>query len=401
MTALMNKQTVRICILGGGFGGLNTALRLSQLPWENSPHPEIILIDKSDRFLFSPLLYELMTGEMQTWEIAPPFEELLSGTGIQFQQACVTGIDIEAQEVQLDNNTSINYDKLVIALGGKTPLNIVPGAKDHAIPFRTLNDAYRIGERLRLLEQSEVEKIRIAIVGGGYSGVELACKLADRLGERGRLRLIERADTILSTSPEFNRETAKKALEKRMVWLDLETEVESITSDTISLLYKGQVDIIPVDLVLWTVGTQVSELIQKLPLKHSDRKLLTTNAMLQASDRTDIYALGDVADCRDATGQKVPATAQAAFQQSDYCAWNIWASITERPLLPFRYLSLGEMMALGVDSATISGLGLKLEGMPAYILRRLLYLYRLPTLKHQLTVGFNWITQPILELLST
>jgi NADH dehydrogenase len=183
--------------------------------------------------------------------------------------------------------------------------------------------------------------------------------------------------------------------------LDLETEVESITSDTISLLYKGQVDIIPVDLVLWTVGTQVSELIQKLPLTHNQRGLLTTNAMLQASDRTDIYALGDVADCRDATGQKVPATAQAAFQQSDYCAWNIWASITERPLLPFRYLSLGEMMALGVDSATISGLGLKLEGMPAYILRRLLYLYRLPTLKHQLSVGFNWITQPILELLST
>lgn len=67
----MNQQVVKICILGGGFGGLYTALRLTQLPWENSHKPEITLIDKSDRFLFSPLLYELMTGEMQTWEIAP------------------------------------------------------------------------------------------------------------------------------------------------------------------------------------------------------------------------------------------------------------------------------------------------------------------------------------------
>jgi demethylphylloquinone reductase len=396
----MNERPVRICILGGGFGGLYTALRLSQLPWENSQKPEIVLIDKSDRFLFSPLLYELMTGEMQAWEIAPSFEELLSDTDIVFQQADVTGIDIDAKEVQLDNATSISYDKLVITLGGKTPLDIVPGAKDYAIPFRTLNDAYRLGERLRILEQSKAEKIRVAIVGGGYCGVELACKLADRLGERGRLRLIERLDTLLTTSLEFNREAAKKSLEKRMVWLDLETEIESIGPDTISLLYKGQVDVIPVDVVVWTVGTRVSDLIAKLPLDRDPRGLLTTNAMLQASDRPEIYALGDVADCRDVTGQQVPASAQTAFQQSDYCAWNIWASITGRPLLPFRYHSLGEMMTLGVDNATLSGLGLKIEGLPAYILRRSLYLYRFPTLKHQLTVAFNWITQPILELLA-
>lgn len=395
----MNEQPLRICILGGGFGGLYTALRLSQLPWEGSRPPEIILVDKSDRFLFSPLLYELVTKELQTWEIAPPFEELLADTGILFQQANAIDIDIDAKKVQLDNNTSIDYDKLVVAIGGKTPLDRVPGAKDYAITFRTLNDAYRLGERLRILEQSKAEKIRVAIVGGGYSGVELACKLADRLGQRGRLRLIEHRDSILSTSSEFNREAAKKALEQRLIWLDLDTEIEAIGADNISLLYKGQVDTIPVDLVLWTVGTRVAEWIQNLPLKHDRRGLLTTNAMLQASDRPDIYALGDVADCQDVTGQKVPSTAQSAFQQSDYCAWNIWASITGRPLLPFRYFPLGEIITLGVNDATLSGMGMKLTGMPASIVRRVLYLYRLPTLKHQLTVGLNWLSQPILELL--
>ncbi|MGL5875004.1 MAG: NAD(P)/FAD-dependent oxidoreductase [Xenococcaceae cyanobacterium] len=395
----MIDRPMRICILGGGFGGLYTALRLSQLPWENSQSPEIVLIDKNDRFLFSPLLYELITGEMQTWEIAPPFEELLADTGILFERASVTKIDIESKLIQLDNTSELTYDKLVISMGGKTPLDIVPGARSHAIPFRTLNDAYRLGEKLRLLEQQKKDYIRIAVIGGGYSGVELACKLADRLGEKGRIRLIEKSDSILASSPEFNRETAKKALEERMIWLDLDTEVEKVEADSISLLYKGQLDTVPVDIVLWTVGTQVSELIRSLPIKHNERGLLTTNVMLQAIDNEDIFVLGDVADCRDADGQKVPGTAQAAFQQADYCAWNIWATILDKPMLPFRYQELGEIMALGVDSATISGMGVKLDGPFAYLARRLIYLYRLPTFKHQLTVGLNWITQPIAQLL--
>jgi NADH dehydrogenase len=396
----MSERQLRICILGGGFGGLYTALRLDRLAWDKDQKPEIVLIDKSDRFLFSPLLYELITEEMQTWEIAPPFEEILGHTEIIFKQAVVTRIDIEAKQVQLDASSELSYDKLVIAMGGKTPLNNVPGANLHAIPFRTLHDAYRLKEKLRLLEQTDKDKIRVAIVGGGYSGVELACKLADRLGERGRIRIVDRGDKILKQASEHNRQTATKALEQRRVWLDLETEIEKVDSDTLSLIYKGRLDVIPVDLVLWTVGTQVSELIEKLPLPHDEQGLLKTESTLQVSGREDIYALGDLINCRDATGQQVPATAQVAFQQSDYCAWNLWASITNRPLLPFRYQPLGEMMTLGIDNGTVSGLGMKLDGSLAYLTRRLAYLYRLPTLKHQLTVGFNWITQPIVEFLA-
>ena len=102
----MSEQPSRICILGGGFGGLYTALRLSQLPWEPFSEPAITLIDRGDRFLFSPLLYELVTGELQAWEIAPNFEDLLAGTPIRFQQATVTGLDIEARQVQLADSPS-------------------------------------------------------------------------------------------------------------------------------------------------------------------------------------------------------------------------------------------------------------------------------------------------------
>ncbi|WP_414575251.1 NAD(P)/FAD-dependent oxidoreductase [Anabaena sp. CCY 9402-a] len=397
----MTEQTMRIVILGGGFGGLYTALRLSQLPWESEQKPEIVLVDQSHRFLFSPLLYELLTGELQTWEIAPPFAELLQCTGVRFYQAVASGIDLDQKQVNLQDGPAIPYDRLVLALGGETPLDLVPGATSYAFPFRTINDAYRLEERLRILEESNAEKIRVAIVGGGYSGVELACKLADRLGDRGRFRLIEISDQILRTSPEFNREAAKKALEARGVFLDLETKIESITQDTISLEYKSQVDTIPVDVVIWTVGTRVAPVVKALPLKQNQRGQITTNTTLQVLDHPEIFALGDLADCLDVNGQQIPATAQAAFQQADYTAWNIWASLTNRPLLPFCYQQLGEMMALGKDNATLTGLGIKLDGSLAYIARRLAYLYRMPTFDHQLKVGFNWLVRPIIETLSS
>ncbi|MFO5440189.1 MAG: NAD(P)/FAD-dependent oxidoreductase [Dolichospermum sp.] len=393
----MTQPTTKICILGGGFGGLYTALRLSQLPWESTPKPEIILVDQSDRFVFSPLLYELLTRELQTWEIAPPYSELLQGTGIQFYQSTVSAIDIHQQTVQLANKSELNYDRLVLALGGETLLDLVPGATDNAYPFRTITDAYRLEERLRILEAKNLEKIRVAIVGGGYSGVELACKLADRIGQKGRFRLIEVGDQILRTSPEFNREAAKKALDSKGVFIDLETKVVAIEKDSISLEYKSQVDTIPVDLVIWTVGTKVSPVVKSLPLKQNQRGQITTTPQLQVLEHPEIFALGDLADCLDAEGKQVPATAQVAFQQADYTAWNIWATITNRPLLPFRYQPLGEMMALGVDNATLTGLGVQLDGSFAYLARRLAYLYRLPTLNHQLKVGFNWLFSPIIQ----
>ncbi|MGJ5675124.1 MAG: NAD(P)/FAD-dependent oxidoreductase [Nostochopsis sp.] len=397
---MSEHNKTRICILGGGFGGLYTALRLSQLPWDSLPKPEIVLVDQSDRFVFSPLLYELLTGELQTWEIAPPFAELLKDTGVRFYQAAVSGIDIEQQRVYLQDGPEIGYDRLVLALGGETPLDIVPGATSYAYPFRTITNAYRLEERLRVLEDSDTDKIRVAIVGAGYSGVELSCKLADRLGSRGRFRLIELTDQILRTSPDFNREAARKALEERGIFIDLETKVEAIAQDTISLEYKGQIDTIPVDLVIWTVGTRVSPVVRNLGLKQNQRGQITTTPTLQVPDHPEIFALGDLAESHDAEGQLIPATAQAAFQQADYTAWNIWAGLTNRPQIPFRYQYLGEMMALGTDNATLSGLGIKLEGSLAYLARRLAYLYRMPTLDHKLKVGFNWFARPIIETLS-
>ena len=396
----MAVSNQRVVILGGGFGGLYTALALSKLPWEKTGKPEITLVDQRDRFLFAPLLYELVTDELQTWEIAPPYTELLASTGIHFHQSGVANIDTTANAVRLQNETVLPYDRLVLALGGETPMGMAPGVKEHAIAFRTLEDAYALKERLRAVENSNADKIRVAVVGGGYSGVELACKLAERLGERGRLRIIERGTAILQNSPNFNQKAAQAALTEKGIWVDYETTVTEVGPDTIALEFKEQIDVIPVDLVLWTVGNQVNPLIVSLPFDKNKRQQLKIQPTLQLIKQDNIFALGDIADGQDADGNKVPTTAQAALQQADYTAWNIWASLTGRPLLPFRYQHLGEMMTLGSDTATLTGLGLKLDGVAAHVLRRLTYLYRMPTFEHQLRVGLNWISQPLRELLS-
>lgn len=397
----MSEQAARICILGGGFGGLYTALRLSQFPWEPTQRPEIVLVDRNDRFVFLPLLYELLSGEMQAWEIAPSYTEILAETPVRFVLDSVAAIDLDAGQVSLETAAeAIAYDRLVLALGGISPLEKVPGAAEHAYPFRSLADTRRLQETLRALERADKEKIRVAIVGGGYTGVELACKLADRLGDRGRLRVVERGETILKTSPEFNREVSRQALEDRQVWLDLETTVESISADAIELVYKGRQESLPVDLVVWTAGMDASPLTRSLPLTQNGRGQIAVRDTLQTRDREEVYAIGDLAECQDATGQQIPATAQAAFQASDYCAWNLWASLTGRPLLPFRYQHLGEMLVLGTDNATVTAMGITFEGPLAYLARRTAYLYRMPTLKHQLTVGANWISQPFLAPIS-
>ncbi len=391
----------RICILGGGFGGLYTALNLARLPWAIAP--EIILVDKSDRFLFTPFLYELVTAEMQEWEISPTFDDLLTGTGIRFIQGSVTNIDLAGRQVEVNignigQPSLLAYDRLVIAIGGETPMEMVDGAAEYAIPFRSLKDFYRLNTKLELLEISNRDKIRVCIAGGGSSGVELACKVADRLKDRGRVRLVDRNDQILSNSSADSRKVAEDALSKRGVWTDLRTKVKQVGDGEVTLEYADDSDTLPVDIVLWTVGSSFSKLIAQLPVEHNFRGAIATESTLQVQSYTDVFAIGDVAGIMGDRGLPLPSTAQVAFQQSQYCAWNIWASFNSKPLVPFQYIPLGEFISLGIDGATASIFGkLNIDGIPAHAMRRVAYLLRMPTLQHQWKLGTHWLTKPVIN----
>jgi NADH dehydrogenase len=205
---------------------------------------------------------------------------------------------------------------------------------------------------------------------------------------------------ILPNSPVSNRLAAEKALASRDIWTDLSTSVARIGDGEITLNYTHGTDTLPVDIVMWTVGSTISSLGRSLNLPHSSGGKIITEDTLQVQGHDQIFALGDIAECRDGSGQVLPATAQVAFQQAQYCARNIWASLNNHSLAPFTYLALGEFISLGKDNAAMSIFGqFGVEGLPALIARRAAYLLRMPTFQHQVRVGINWLSRPLFDLL--
>ena len=386
----------RIVIVGGGFAGLFTALNLEQYSFKGE-RPEVLLVDRTERFVFAPLLYELISGELKTWEVAPRFEDLLEGTTIRFRQGDVTGIDLENGKVQFAEGVAEPYDQLVIAAGGSTPVEIVPGAREHALPFRTLEDAQQLIARLKSCFDAGADPVRVVLVGAGSSGVELACKLADTLQTKGNIALFDREKEILAEVEPQTRKLAQAELEKRAVRLSLSTKILAVTEKGLGIESPDRgTEFIPADVVLWTVGTTVPKLVKALDVPKTAGGKIKILPTLQIEDHPQIFALGDLADSIDAQGKAVGASAQVAFQQSEYCAWNIWAQHSGRSLLDFRYTSLGQLLGLGINSGVASLFGVSVGGTPAYLLRRRIYLYRMPTAEHRLKVALNWASQPLL-----
>ncbi|XP_065874201.1 alternative NAD(P)H-ubiquinone oxidoreductase C1, chloroplastic/mitochondrial isoform X2 [Euphorbia lathyris] len=444
-----NKRP-RVCILGGGFGGLYTALRLQSLVWEDDKKPQVLLVDQSEHFVFKPMLYELLSGEVDAWEIAPRFSDLLASTGVLFLQDKVKllhpcdhlGINGSSGScggtVQLASGFHIEYDWLVLALGAEAKLDVVPGATEFAFPFSTIEDACKVDSKLRALERRNFGNeslIHVAVVGCGYSGVELAATISERLKDRGVVQAINVETTICPTAPPGNREAALKVLSSRKVELLLgyyvggiqkasdpensamPTETGAITDISAQCIYEKyylelnpaerglQSQILEADLVLWTVGSksllsQLEARDQPCELPLNARGQAETDETLRVKGHPRIFALGDSSSLRDSSGRLLPATAQVAFQQADFAGWNIWAAINDRPLLPFRFQNLGEMMTLGRNDAALSPSfieGLTLEGPIGHAARKIAYLYRLPTDEHRLKVGISWLTKSAID----
>ncbi len=385
-----STNPTKICILGGGFGGLYTALYLQAFREIKSSRYEVTLVDQNDHLLFTPILYEVITDELQVWEIAPQYKKLLNNTNVKIVQDRVVGLDLKTRLVELSQG-QLTYDYLVLGLGNKNRFAGVPGAEEYGLTFRSLKDTLRLKNRLQELADSAKENIRVAVIGGGPSGVELATKIADLLGKRADIRLVERGTQILKAYTPATQRSGKEALEKRGVRISFETGVEKIEPHQVTLIQKGETFTIPVDLVLWSAGTETQELIADLPCSHNQRGQIITLPTLQIPEYPEVIALGDLAEIKNPNGKLVPATAQAAYQQASRAAKNLIASFKGKRLKRFRYLHLGEMITLGVNDAAVSSFGINLKGSLAALVRRIVYLQRLPTFSHRWEVLLNWL----------
>jgi demethylphylloquinone reductase len=386
------SDPIRICILGGGFGGLYTALYLSRFSWVRSGQCQVILVEQNDRFLFTPLLYELITGELQRWEIAPSYQKLLAGTKIDFCQQQIADVDLQIRQVVLNDGAKLNYDYLVLSVGMQNRWTEIPGVRTHGLTFRTLNDVERLDAKLQILEASDRQYLRLVVIGGGPSGVESACKLADRIGNRGEVALIERGEQILKTMPPGAQSAALRSLRSRNVFISYLTDVSAVEANSITMVRDRQTITQPVDLVLWTAGTQIRDLIDRLDCYKSEEGKLLTHPTLQLIDYPEVLALGDIAEIRNG-GKPIPTTAQVAYQQASRAAKNLKAIAHRKRSRHFRYLHLGDMLTLGKGSAVVSSFFLNLEGQLAAIIRQLVYIQRLPTSRHRLQVFKHWLSK--------
>ena len=389
----MINESIKICILGGGFGGLYTALYLSDCSWVKSGKCQITLVEPKDNFLFTPLLYEILTGELQRWEIAPSYQKLLAGKKIDFRQDKAKGVDLDNRIVQLEQSSPLNYDYLVLAVGQKTRWLDIPGLAAHALTFRSIFDAEKLQERLRLLEASERQRLRIAVVGAGANGVELACKVSDRLNSRAEVIIIDRGTEILRNFGKGVRKAAYKAIRERNIQVYLETSLKEITERQITFFCNDNLIDYPIDLVLWTAGVETIDWVTNLNCQQNNQGKLLVHPTLQLVEYPEVFAIGDITEIIGSKAQNnIPYTAQSAYQQASLLAKNLKLVLQGKRLKSFRYLHLGDMLTLGKGVAIVSSFGINLTGSLAGLIRRLIYIFRLPTFRHRWQVLRNLLS---------
>jgi NADH:ubiquinone reductase (non-electrogenic) len=376
-----------VVVVGGGFGGLSAALQLAA----SAADVPVILIEPQERFLFLPLLYELLSHELRRWEVAPSYSELLAGKGVVWLRDRVSQIDTAAQQLRTEGGQQIAYSQLVLATGGKPTTYGIPGVAEHCLGFRSLADVDRLQQLVQQLKQQQRPLQRLAIVGAGASGVELACKLADLLQGAAVLELIEQGEELLPASRSFNREQAQQALLKRDIRLRTGTRVMAVSATAVSLQRDNSSETLSCDGVIWTGGVvgSVPEITPALELDRRGR--LPCQSDLRVIGAEHVFAMGDAALCPDASGDAHPATAQVAYQQASCVAANLLRQRRGEELQPFIWNDLGEMLGLGIGHASLTGMGITLAGAAAFQLRRLAYLARMPGLQHQLRVAGGWL----------
>ena len=390
----------KVLIVGGGFGGLFTALDLAQ-------DTEVTLISDTDHFCFRPLLYEYLSGEVEAWHIAPDYKELF-GDEINFVRDAVETIDFEKREVKVSSrNETLDYDALVLAVGGVTNFWNIKGAEEFALPFRTIADADKLrGQMVKALDkisptlapQEAREKLTFAVVGGGASGVELATKMSDLLTDAFQRRglkgephvlLFEMSDRIVPGMGEDIREYVNKVLLEKHIDVNLQTKVLEVKPHGIVYEYNGEQTEIETVTTVWTAGVKVNSLIEKLDLPKDKNDLLLVEPTLQVKDFENVFALGDIAKVQEVAPVLV-GTAQLAFQESDLLANNIRAFLSGKNLKAKQFEEMGEAVSLGTSDGAVLVGGNVLGGVLARDARFALYTSRLPTWHHRLKVGASW-----------
>lgn len=410
----MNDATQPILILGGGFTGLFTALHLRH---QRCALP-VVLIDQEWSFIFKPLLYEFLSGEMNVELVWPRYDKLLHNSGVKFVRDTVQVIDLEQRRVELASGLNYTYGHLVLALGSITGYLGIEGAQEHSFPFRTGEDAIALGRHLRdcLQRASQTEDpqarrslLTVAVLGAGPSGVELAATLADLLPDwygqldgsiqEIRIVVIQRGNEILKgAASDRLRQTAQTALKNRPVPVELllEAEVSAVHANQVEFERHNQTEVLPAATSIWTAGMATHPLIQTLPIpeEHRDKRgRLQVTPTLQLSDFPEVFAGGDCAVCLQ---NPLPATAQVAYQQAAGIAHNLKAISEGGEPTPAHVRLRGTLIKLGLEESAAEIFDrFEVKGKLGHLIRKATYVEMLPTPIHNFKATAEWLTDEV------
>jgi NADH dehydrogenase len=393
----------RVVIVGGGFGGLETAKGLK------GTDVDICLIDQRNHHIFQPLLYQMATASLATSEIAWPIRSIFRDRrDITTILGRVVGVSVQAKSVFLDDGSAVPYDTLVLATGARHAYFGHDEWEPFAPGLKTIEDATLIRRRILLaFERAEREQdparraalLTFVVVGAGPTGVELAGTIAELARTTlpkefrnidtttSRILLIEAGQRVLASFPDDLSDYARTSLEKLGVEVVLGRPVKQCTAD--GVVYCDET--LAAATIIWAAGVRASPAAEWLGAAADRAGRLQVLPNLTVPDHPEIFAIGDTVTIAGPDGRPVPGIAPAAKQGGQYVARAIKAKLAGKAFPAFVYKHQGSLAQIGKSRAVIDFGWIKLRGWLAWWIWGIAHIYFLIGLRTRLSVALNWL----------
>jgi len=400
-----NIEPPRVVIVGGGFGGIETAKALRHAA------VKVTIIDRQNHHCFQPLLYQVATAALSPADVAWPIRHMLATQrNATVLMAEVRAIDTRKRLV-LTGGVSIPYDYLVIATGAthsyfghENWAMFAPGLKGIDDATRTRRRILIAFERAEITENEEERKrlLTFAIVGGGPTGVEMAGALAEIARQTlpsdfrridpstARILLIEAGPRILPALPEPLSAYAESALRGM--------GVEVLTSSLVTNCDENGVEVgghlMSAGTIIWAAGVVASPVAAWMQVASDKAGRVVVEPDLSVSGLPNVFVIGDAAAVRSASNQIVPGLAAAAKQMGRYVGNVIAARAQGKPSPdPFRYRHQGDLATIGWRTAVVNLKHVRLTGLLGWLFWSLAHIYFLIGLRSRFVVAFSWAWQ--------
>ena len=405
----------RVLILGGGFAGVETARHLERLT-RRRDDVEVWLVSRENFSLFTPLLPEVCSGMLEARHCVTALRAQLRRPSSWAVTAEVEAIDLDAKRVTVIGGDGhphrLNYDSLVIALGGETATFGIKGIHEYAVGMKTLADAFALRNRvIEMLERADLETdpaeraalLTFVVGGAGFSGVETAGEVEDFVRHVRRrfypkirpdevtCHLVELKDQVLPEMPAEMGKYAARKLRERGYQLRLGTAIREVREDGVVV---GEGELIPTRTVIWTGGVQPSQVVGEAGIEVDKAGRAVVQATL-ATNRDGVWAIGDCARIPDvvSSGAYHAPTAQNAVREAKRLARNVVASIDGRRqgVEPFRYRTIGTLASIGHRTGVGVVFGIRVRGWIAWFMWRGYYWSRVPGIGGKARVALDWL----------